>query len=199
MDRQVMQIPVAELSYAAIDFESAGAAPGETDCPVQVGIVRAESLFDPAPERFCTYIACPHPVRWSASKVHGITSAMLQNAPTLASLWPNFKRLLSNSVVVGHNPATEQRFLRAFPGHGFAPWLDTLSLARKAMPGQADYSLSSLCDTLAVISNIRRLAPGKTWHNALFDAVGSLELLRALVRGLHMENAVLSQLAFAVK
>lgn len=199
MDRQVMQIPVAELSYAAIDFESAGAAPGETDCPVQVGIVRVESLFDSAPECFCTYIACSHPVRWSASKVHGITSAMLQNAPTLASLWPNFKRLLSNSVVVGHNPATEQRFLRAFPGHGFAPWLDTLSLARKAMPGQADYSLGSLCDTLAVTSNIHRLAPGKTWHNALFDAVGSLELLRALVRGLHMENAVLSQLAFAVK
>ena len=43
-----------DLCWAAIDFESAGTAPGETDCPVQIGIVRVERLFSetPQPELF---------------------------------------------------------------------------------------------------------------------------------------------------
>ena len=39
----IPQEPMGRLAYAAIDFESAGAAPGETDLPVQIGIVRVDS------------------------------------------------------------------------------------------------------------------------------------------------------------
>ena len=51
-----------DLCWAAIDFESAGTAPGETDCPVQIGIVRVEQLFSDAPQLFTSYIACQRPV-----------------------------------------------------------------------------------------------------------------------------------------
>ncbi len=190
--------PLAELPFAAIDFESAGAAPGETDQPVQVGIVRVESLFG-EPRCWCTYIASSHPVRWSASKVHGITTEMLAGAPSFASLWPQLRELLRGCVVVGHNPATEMRFLRAFPGHGFAPWLDTLALVRRALPGLADYALGTVCVAMGIEAEVDALAPGRRWHDALYDAAGSLALLRALVRGLAMENAPLGGLAFALR
>lgn len=197
MGSQLMNTPLAQLPVAAIDFESAGAAPGETDCPVQIGIVRAESLFA-EPECFTSYIHCARPVRWSAAKVHGITTDMLHNAPTFAELWPQIQRLLSGCIVVGHNPATEVRFLSAFPGHGFGPWLDTLLLARKALPTLKDHSLGTVCDALQITPQVDTLVPNKRWHDALYDAAGSLELLRALTRGLQMENAPLRGLSFAI-
>lgn len=189
---------IGSLSFAAIDFESAGAAPGETDCPVQVGIVRVNTLFEPE-ELFDSYIAPTHPVHWSAAKVHGITTEKLADAPAFATLWPDLRRLLGGCVVVGHNPATEMRFLKTFPGHGFTPWLDTLALARKALPTLGDHSLGTVCDALGLTAEVERLVPNRRWHDALFDAVGSLVLLRFLVRELHMENAPLGGLNFALK
>lgn len=198
MGVQLMNTPLSQLSFAAIDFESAGAAPGETDRPVQVGIVRASSLMGEC-ELYTTYISCDRPVRWSASKVHGITTADLKDAPSMLSLWPTFRRLLSGCIVVGHNPSTEQRFLRVFPAHGFGPWLDTLILARHCMPGLHDYSLGEVCRALCITPELEQLVPGRSWHHALFDAAGALLALRAIVSGLQLENRPLKTLSFAIK
>ena len=140
---------IGGLHFAAIDFESAGAARGETDQPVQIGIAACPRLED-EPELWTSYIAVEKPVLWSASQVHGITTEMLADAPSFPSLWPEIRSRLGQSVVVGHNPATERKFLRRFPGHGFGPWLDTLALGRMCVPGLADYSLSSLCGALGL-------------------------------------------------
>lgn len=198
MGERLMHMPLGQLPCAAIDFESAGAAPGETDCPVQIGIVRVDTLQG-EPACFSSYIACPRKVCWSAAKVHGITNDILLDAPEFSALWPTMKRMLSGCVVIGHNPATEQRFLSSFPGHGFSPWLDTLVLARKAIPGLNDYSLGALCRLCGLEPSIHALVPGKTWHDALFDAAAALKLWQMLVRELHMEHATLAQLSFAVK
>lgn len=194
--------PLGQLPVAAIDFESAGAAPGETDQPVQVGIVRVQTLLqeiDPQRDFFCSYIACDRPVRWSAAKVHGITTEMLADAPSYLSLWPQLNERLSDCVVLGHNPATEQRFLKTFPGHGFGPWLDTLALTRQAVPGLEDYSLSSICDTLGLTPELQALMPDRRWHDALFDAAASLAVLRFLVRELQMQDTPLASLLDAAK
>ena len=193
--------PLEDLCWAAIDFESAGTAPGETDCPVQVGIVRVDRLFSTNPQFFTSYIACNRPVRWSAAKVHGITTDMLQDAPDFATLWPHIRRMLQGAVVLGHNPATEKRFLRSFPGHGFGPWVDTLVLARKALPELPDHALSSVCDALGItvaVTNLVNDTAHARWHDALYDAAGSLQLLRALVDGLEMRHATLRDIDFAV-
>ena len=194
---------LGSIPLAAIDFESAGAAPGETDQPVQVGIVRLESLSEKQPSLFTSYIACTRPVRWSASKVHGITTAHLQNAPDFPTLWPELKQHLQDALVIGHNPSTEKRFLRAFPGHGFGPWLDTLQLARQAIPQLGDYTLSCVCRALGLEEEIRQWVQTAGtqhlhWHDALFDAAASLLLLRKLLLSLQMEHTTLEQIPFAI-
>lgn len=198
MGNEMMHSPLARLPFAAIDFESAGSAPGETDQPVQVGIVRVESLFATEHRLFDSYIACDRPVRWSAARIHGITTDRLTGAPAFSELWPELRNLLSGCVVVGHNPSTEIRFLRTFPGHGFGPWLDTLALARQAMPDLPDHSLNSVCRALRIVPEVERIVPKRRWHDALFDAAGSLAALRAIVQGLEMGQASLDQLTFAV-
>ena len=109
-------------------------------------------VYKRQPELWTSYIAVEKPVLWSASQVHGITTEMLADAPSFPSLWPELRSRLGQSVVVGHNPATERKFLRRFPGHGFGPWMDTLALGRMCVPGLADYSLSSLCGALGPVS-----------------------------------------------
>ncbi|MFI3244479.1 MAG: 3'-5' exonuclease [Akkermansia sp.] len=196
--REMMQGRLADLSFAAIDFESAGAAVGETDNPVQIGIVRVEELFGEE-EHYCHYLACSQPIHWRAAKVHGITSAQLADAKPLRQHWSEVRRLLGKSIVVGHNLGTERKFLSSFPNHGFGPWLDTLKLARKVLPDASDYSLGSLCEALGLTGEIQTLSPNKRWHDAHFDAVASLCLLRYIVKGLQMEQAPLRDLSFALQ
>ena len=197
----VLSTALEDLCWAAIDFESAGTAPGETDCPVQIGIVRVEKLFSPTPQLFTSYIACNRPVRWSAARVHGITTETLQGAPAYTSLWPQIRNLLRDAVVLGHNPATEKRFLRSFPGHGFGPWVDTLALARQAAPELPDHALSTICDLLGISSAVDTLVQDTghcRWHDALYDAAASLLLLRTLVSELAMHRSTLQDISFAV-
>ncbi len=189
---------LSRLTFAAVDFESAGAAPGETDQPVQIGVVRVDGLFA-EPEIWSSYLSVTHPVHWSASRVHGITTSMLADAPSFLSLWPRVRSMLENAVIVGHNLATERRFLRAFPGHGFGPWLDTLTLARETLPSLADYALGAVSETLGTVAETDLLVPGGHWHDALYDAAASLCLLRRIVRELALESSSLDALGSSLK
>lgn len=172
---------VRHCRFTAIDFESAGASRGRTDSPVQVGLASwsAESGHDAA---FVSYLHTDAPIQWAARKVHGIGPEQLADAPPLLLLWPELKQRLAGAVVVAHGKGTEKRFLRAFPGHGFGPWIDTLLIARAAWPELRDHSLGALCEVHGLTAEIRALVPGKSWHDALFDAVASLVLLARFVQ-----------------
>ena len=178
---------IRQCRFTAIDFESAGAARGMTDSPVQVGLA-SWSLADGHCNAFVSYLATDQPVQWSARKVHGIGPEQLADAPALLSLWPELKQRLASAVVVAHGKGTEKRFLRTFPGHGFGPWIDTLLLARAAWPELPDHSLGALCECQGLKERITTLVPGKSWHDALFDAVGSLVLLEHMIETLSLAD-----------
>jgi DNA polymerase III subunit epsilon len=172
---------VRHCRFTAIDFESAGASRGKTDSPVQVGLASwsTESGHDAA---FVSYLRTEEPIQWAARKVHGIGPEHLADAPPLLLLWPELKQRLAGAVVVAHGKGTEKRFLRAFPGHGFGPWIDTLLIARAAWPELPDHSLGALCESHGLTAEIQTLVPGKSWHDALFDAVASLVLLARFIQ-----------------
>lgn len=172
--------PLRRLNFVGIDFESAGAARGRTDVPVQIGLA-SWTIDDGIGERFDSYLRSDRKITWSARKVHGIRDADLVDAPSLLDLWPTLRRFLDGSVAVAHGKGTEKRFLRAFPGHGFGPWLDTLPLARSAWPELPDHSLSTICAHRGLEPRIRESVPERRWHDALFDAVGSLWVLADVI------------------
>jgi len=176
---------IRQCRFTAIDFESAGASRGKTDSPVQVGL----ACWSPEAgheDLFVSYLHTTEPIQWAARKVHGIGPEQLADAPSLLMLWPDLKRRLAGAIVVAHGKGTEKRFLRTFPGHGFGPWTDTLLLARAAWPDLANHSLGALCESHGLTESIRCLVPGKSWHDALFDAVASLVLLAHLTAELEM-------------
>ena len=172
--------PIRHCRFTAIDFESAGASRGKTDSPVQVGLA-SWCAADGHADAFVSYLHTDQPILWSAQKVHGISALDLADAPPLLTLWPEVKSRLAGAVVVAHGKGTEKRFLRAFPGHGFGPWIDTLLLARAAWPDLPDHSLGALCAAHDLTAAIRALVALRSWHDALFDAVASLVLLAHIV------------------
>jgi DNA polymerase-3 subunit epsilon len=188
----LLDTPVRDAAWAALDFESAGAAPGRTDEPVQVGMAVWRS-GEPG-DFFRSYIHAPARVTRAARAVHGIGEEDLAGAPAMAGLWPEFKARLAGAVVVAHGAGTEKRFLRAFPLHGFGPWIDTLQLARAVLPDLPDHALGTVAEACGVVPEVRRLCPGLDWHDALFDAVASLVFLRHVVAVLELDEAPVGQL-----
>ena len=174
-------MPVWEIPFAALDFESAGERADEAGVPVQIGIAWMDGL-SPLPDSFYrSYLKIECPVTWSAQRIHGISTDHLKDAPDLLSLWPEIRARLGARWIVAHGSGTEKRFLRAFPLHGFGPWVDTLALSRKILPGRSSYALSDLAGALGLEESARVLLPDFRWHEALSDSLASLLLLRKLI------------------
>lgn len=170
---------VAETSFAALDFESAGVRRGSTEVPVQIGIALMHRLE--ISETFSSFLFTDQPITWAARKVHGIRAQDLADAPRLPDLWPDLRRLLHSRWLVAHGSATEKRFLRAFPFHGFGPWVDTLELSRAIWPENRSFALGDLIHDLGLEEDLGRAFPNFRWHDALSDAIASLVLLRHVV------------------
>jgi DNA polymerase-3 subunit epsilon len=190
----LLDAPVREVAWAAIDFEGTGADPGQSDEAVQVGI----ALLNPGrqePENFFrSFVRAESRVTRAASAVHRITDRDLENAPSLPLLWPEIKSRLSGAVVIAHGAGTEKRFLRAFPMHGFGPWIDTLALARALLPTLDDHSLSSVAVEVGVVDSIRFACPGLDWHDALFDAVASLLVAQRIIARSGLQDFAVAQI-----
>jgi DNA polymerase III subunit epsilon len=193
---------IHQTTFTAIDFESAGASSGDTDTPVQIGTA-TWSLSKPNPEilsdTWMSYIHTDRKITWAAQQVHGITKEQLTNAPKLMLLWPDIKRRLNGNIVVAHGHGTEKRFLRAFPSHGFGPWVDTLHLARAAYPTLKDYSLGTICNELGIVDEINlhseSASPIKiNWHDALYDSIASIILLKHIIQNFSLQNSPITLL-----
>ncbi len=170
---------ISETRFAAIDFESAGYAPGRTDEPVQIAI--AHLLGTEISEALCSYVKAEGTVTWAARKVHGITDSMIKDAPRFMDLWPRIKSCMEGCWIVAHGAATEKRFLRVFPFHSFGPWVDTLDLARAVYPDLSSHALGEVIKALGLENEPEIRAEDFRWHDARCDAVASLVLLRHLI------------------
>lgn len=188
----LLDTPVRDAAWAALDFESAGAARGRTDEPVQVGM--AVWRGGEVSGLFRSYIHAPVRITRAARAVHGIGESELDGAPRMAALWPEFKTRLAGAIIVAHGAGTERRFLRAFPLHGFGPWVDTLALARALLPDLPDHALGTVIGACNLEKEVRAICPDFAWHDALFDAVASLVFLRHVVGALDLDNAPAGQL-----
>ncbi|MEE2724282.1 MAG: 3'-5' exonuclease [Verrucomicrobiota bacterium] len=171
------------LEFASIDFESTGHREGIGDEPIQVGIAVMKGFEIDKSSFFRSYIKPSNDLQITSrsQSVHRIKNEQLEKSPVLFELWPKINELLSKRVVVAHGAGTEKRFLRSFPMHGFDIWIDTLQLAKKVLPESTDYSLGALIHDIGANEDLKTICPELDWHDALFDAVASLFLLKELL------------------
>ncbi len=167
------------MRLVALDFETTGTVAGFPNEPWQLGLVEIENGRVLPETRWETYLrvdsARPFslraPGRWAELREE------LAAAPLLMELWPEFSEKLVGVPLVAHNAATERTVLvHRAPLAPFGPWIDTLALVRKYWPILKSYALGDLIRTFGLEAKVRALCPGRTWHDALFDACAGAEL-----------------------
>ena len=103
---------------------------------------------------------------------------MVQDAPGVEEILPDFLKILEGAVVVAHNVNFDLSFLKAAcDANGFAMpsfrAIDTCSFARAVMKGEKSYSLQNLTAEY----NLK----GGRHHRALDDARICCELLNLII------------------
>ncbi len=161
-----------EAIWTVLDFESTGAVRGHPEEPWQVGMVEMkEGRVTGRHHESWLRVAAGRPFNPYAPGRHAEIRDLLAAAPSMADLWPTWRPWLEGRALAAHNVGTEKKFLRrAAPMHPLGPWIDTLKLARHIRPDLEGHSLSEVCDALGLTARAQELCPGRSWHDALFDA-----------------------------
>ena len=102
----------------------------------------------------------------------GITDEMLAGAPSLNELLPKFEAFVGESILLAHNASFDMNFLytayeRALGKPLRNDYVDTLRVARRALPQLQHRTLSDLCEVFEVINE------GE--HRAYCDALATVQ------------------------
>ena len=164
------------MRIVALDFETTGPAGGWPNEPWQLGIVELDpGSFDVMPETKWETFFRIDPERPFSPRAPGRWAQMrseLASAPGVYDIWPEVSRRLSGAVLVAHNAGTERTILgKMAPLAPWGPWTDTLALARRHWPHLPGHRLSDVVAAFCLKDRLDSIVPGRTWHDALYDAV----------------------------
>lgn len=176
--------PLEALQFTFVDVETTGLDPTTGDRVCEIALLRVHGEHELA--RFESLIQPQRPMGAGALAVHGITDAMLAEAPLFATLLPEVARLLDDAVLVAHNARFDVGFLRhewqlagqTFPFFAVA---DTLALAQ-AHYRFAHNSLSAIAQELGVIPTAA--------HRAMADVQTTWQVWQHFIADLRAQGPV---------
>lgn len=137
--------------FAAIDFETCHT---ERDSACALGIARVRDGEIVAVQSW--RIRPPFRDVWMFERIHGIKYSDVADAPWFAVVWTEAMGAIRGARhLAAHNAPFDQSVLAACcrrarivtPGY---PWLDSLTLSRRALPSLADHTLPTVCAALGV-------------------------------------------------
>lgn len=161
------------MRLVSLDFETTGSVKGWPNEPWQLGVVEIENGEVVAGSTWETWfrVAADRPFSPRAPGRWAEIRGELAAAPAFMDLWPELTARLVGVPLVAHNAATERTILvKRAPLTPFGPWIDTLKLVRTFWPLMKSYALGDLVRTFDLQSRVDALCPGRTWHDALYDA-----------------------------
>ncbi|MDR6982061.1 DNA polymerase-3 subunit epsilon [Rheinheimera pacifica] len=159
--------------YVVLDVETTGGKAG-ADRVIEIGAVKVQ-----AGEVLGTFSTLLNPGRYIPSfitRLTGINSAMVADAPGFADIAAKLAEFLQGAVFVAHNAKFDYGFIRAEFARCEIPFdmpqLCTVVNMRRYYPGLASYSLGKLCEQFDIkLTN---------HHRALDDATATVELLKLI-------------------
>jgi len=178
------------------DTETTGLLPAQGDEIVQIAAVRIVNGRRVEGEVFDTLVNPGRPIPASSTEVHGITEAMVREAPVMADVGRAFHRFAQGAVLIAHNAPFDMEFLRRHePAIGARfdhPILDTVLLSAVVFGQHEVHSLDALSHRLGIT------IPEEARHTALGDTVATadafLKMLPMLqARGFETFGAVLAE------
>jgi len=156
-------------NYVAVDIETTGLKP-KTDRIIEIGAVLVRDGVIVDKKDWLINPKCA--ISEFVTGLTGIDDKMLENAPTIEEVMPEFISFCSEDVLLGHHIITDFSFLkRNAVNNGLVfekKAIDTLKLARIILSGMEKKSLEYLRKELNLGANRS--------HRALDDALATVEL-----------------------
>ncbi|MEM9445541.1 MAG: exonuclease domain-containing protein [Verrucomicrobiota bacterium] len=173
-----------DAKFIVIDFETTGTVQNLPSEPWQIGYVCVEDGSIDPQKSFMSHLKIGNrPFHPRAPGNYHQLRDQLEMSPTLTSLWPQLSPTLGNLPLAAHNISVERNILTQYiPLHQLGPWIDTLQLARKALPNLKSYALEDLSQALELTSDLKKLCPELAPHDALYDASASALLLLFILK-----------------
>lgn len=173
------------MRLIALDFETTGTVKGWPNEPWQLGFLEIDDRGPVVGSQRETYfqVAADRPFsprtpgRWAEIRDE------LAASPAFMESWPDLSGRLVGVPLVAHNASTERTILeKRAPLTRFGPWIDTFRVVRKFWPFMASFALGDLIRTFNLQSQVDALCPGRTWHDALYDACAGAVLFSHIRR-----------------
>lgn len=186
-DAEVAAKALEKLTYVVFDTETTGLLPSEGDEICQIAAVRIVNGRRVDTEVFDTLVNPHRRIPEVSTSVHGISDAMVADAPDIVEVGRKFHKFAEGAVLVAHNAPFDMEFLRRKEGaiglNFDNPVLDTVLLSAVVFGQSEVHSLDALTHRLGIT------IPEEARHTAIGDTVATadafLKLLPALkARGL---------------
>ncbi|WP_265519785.1 DUF294 nucleotidyltransferase-like domain-containing protein [Nitratireductor luteus] len=177
MQPDVGAIPLIALDAVAFDTETTG-LDTRTARVVQIGGV-AIARGAVCPDQFFESLVDPGmPVPPESTRIHGITDAMVREAPAFASTWRSFERFRGGRPLIGYAIGFDLAIIEREVARAGIQWkrprtLCVRTLSRIVNRDLRDYSLEALATWLGFE------IPGR--HQALGDAVAAAKVFTGLL------------------
>lgn len=160
--------------YAIIDVETTGGSPSaDRLIEIAVFVFDGERITD----SFSTLLNPKRPIDPYVTRLTGITAEMVSEAPLFEDIHQRLLEMTHENIFVAHNVKFDFGMIRQeFKRLGIdfnRKQLDTVNLARKALPGFSSYSLGNICDSIGISISDR--------HRAYGDAEATVKLLATIL------------------
>ena len=153
----------------AFDIETTGLYPEQGDRILEIGAVPVVGSEVLLAQGFVELVNPGIPISPEISTINGITDDMVEGAPDLEAVLPDFLRFIGNRPLIAHNATFDVGFISYYLKQAGLPLLgnriiDTLELSRKAFPHAPAHNLDALLKRLHIdCKDVRR-------HRSLGDA-----------------------------
>ena len=133
--------------YVVFDLETTGTN-YKNDSIIEISAVKAKN--GTVTDTFSTLVNPQCPIPYYATRVNGITDEIVEDAPLLSDVLPQFLEFISDSVLIGHNiHAFDLRFIykaarELLQTEVANDYLDTLYMARQCLPQLPHHKLTDL-------------------------------------------------------